>query len=34
MSVNDKNPAGNNPDVLLEVRELMVFFETLLRSTG
>jgi len=34
MSVNDKNPAGNNPDVLLEVRDLMVFFENALAING
>src|SRR5208283_591726 len=34
MSVNDEKPAGNNPDVLLEVRELMVFFENALAING
>jgi len=34
MSVNDKKPAGNNPDVLLEVRDLMVFFENALAING
>ena len=34
MSVNEKKPAGNNPDVLLEVRDLMVFFENALAING
>lgn len=34
MSVNQKKPEGNNPDVLLEVRELMVFFENALAING
>jgi branched-chain amino acid transport system ATP-binding protein len=34
MSVNQEKPAGNNPDVLLEVQDLMVFFENALAING
>ena len=34
MTVNNGKPAGNNPDVLLEVRDLMVFFENALAVNG
>jgi branched-chain amino acid transport system ATP-binding protein len=34
MNVNDEKPAGNNPNVLLEVRDLMVFFENALAING
>ncbi|MFZ0931252.1 MAG: ATP-binding cassette domain-containing protein, partial [Syntrophobacteraceae bacterium] len=34
MTVNNGEPPGNNPDVLLEVRDLMVFFENALAING